>query len=257
MNVIGGNVHTTHTVGAFSARVQFEFYSLYCFETPFLYERDGKLFSGNVGDVLINTPGAVVYHGPMPDAKQGFVNDWLYLESDELTALLKQYPLPLNTAFSVGRPLALRSLFHKLRAETISQAIGYQQKQLALLTEGIIDLYRDYTFQKNATLPHVRLELIREKMLCAPEKAWTLEEMATDCGYSVSRFCALYKEQFGIAPKQELMAARLLMAQQLLQYSGNSVTDIATACGFQSLAHFSRYFKDNTGVSPQKYKKQQ
>ena len=162
--------------------------------------------------------------------------------------------MPLNTAFSVGRPLALRSLFHRLRAESISQAIGYQQKQWALLTETIIDLYRDYTFPKNAALPHVRLELIREKMLCAPEKPWTLQEMATAYGYSVSRFCALYKEKFGIAPKQELMAARLLMAQQLLQYSGNSVTDIATACGFQSLAHFSRYFKDNTGVSPQKYK---
>ena len=77
--------------------------------------------------------------------------------------------------------------------------------------------------------------------------------MAENCGYSVSRFSALYKERFGISPKQDVLAARIQLASKMLIYTGASVTEIAALCGFQNVYYFSKYFKESTGFSPKSY----
>ena len=41
--------------------------------------------------------------------------------------------------------------------------------------------------------------------------------MAFSCGYSVSRFSALYAEQFGCSPKADLISARIEQAKQMLK----------------------------------------
>ena len=77
--------------------------------------------------------------------------------------------------------------------------------------------------------------------------------MAALCGYSVSRFSVLYKEQFGCSPKQDILNARIELACRMLRYTGVSITEIAAACGFQSIYYFSKYFKKVTGLSPKNY----
>ena len=78
----------------------------------------------------------------------------------------------------------------------------------------------------------------------------TLEAMAALTGYSVSRFCALYSARFQKSPKAELLEIRLAMAKDRLRYSDLSVSAVAAECGFQSLYYFSKYFRQQTGLSP-------
>ena len=52
------------------------------------------------------------------------------------------------------------------------------------------------------------------------------------------------------------IAQTLTEAKQLLVDTTLAVTDISSACGFSSLYHFCRYFKNKTGMTPTEYAKQ-
>jgi transcriptional regulator GlxA family with amidase domain len=47
---------------------------------------------------------------------------------------------------------------------------------------------------------------------------------------------------------------RLDKAERLLRYSHLSVRDISLACGFTSLAQFSRTFRQTKGTSPTRFR---
>lgn len=248
-----GGVQTPHSVGEFAKRRQCDCFCIFCFNEPFLYERDGVLVRGEAGDMLINTPGTIVYHGPVPEAETGFINDWIYLSGIDLQPLLEKYPLPLNTAFHIGHTHILRTLILELLRESAAGEDGVQDRLFYLVGAAIIDLYRLYNCTYLKQKVQVQLEETRKEMLRTPEKNWSLETMAEHSGYSVSRFCALYKDYFGVSPKQELLSARLSAACQLLKYTNSSISDIAESCGFQSVGYFSRYFKQEMGMSPREY----
>ena len=47
---------------------------------------------------------------------------------------------------------------------------------------------------------------------------------------------------------------RIKAAQNLIEKSNESISDIAEKTGFMTTAHFRRVFKDATGLSPQQYR---
>jgi len=251
MQVLLSGVDFPHEKGDFSGRKTVSFYGLYYFTTPFLYEREGKLCRGNAGDLLINPPGSVVHHGPV-SPEDAFTNDWMHISAD-FGKLLERYPIPCNTAIAIGTRNTVATAIRQIDAEQLLRHPGYREKTDCILTQMVIDLYRLYN-RSLAQTPELRIVTARETILSAPERPWTLEEMAQLTGYSVSRFCALYAARFGCAPKAELLEARLSMAKKMLSYSDLSVSAIAAGCGFQSLYYFSKYFRQHLGMSPSQYR---
>lgn len=249
MKVLYGDCNTTHPKELFCRRNITKHYFLSYFETAFRYERDGELIKGKAGDMLIISPGNPIYHGAIDDESE-FINTWIYISDDGMEDLLKKYPLPINTAFSVGRGNMLDRYVEKANKEASLNQIGYEEKVYHMTAQLLIDLYRLYHRDPGAL---GRLERVREEVLQAPEKPWTLKEMADFCGYSISRFSALYKEKFGISPKQDFLRARIELAARMLRYTNASITDIAIDCGFQSIYYFSKHFKDAKGISPREY----
>lgn len=256
MEAVLFGIRTSHAPRQFCKRVISGDHFIGYFETPFLYERDGILAEGAAGDLLVIPPGMPVYHGPLPGAETGFVNDWIYLRGGELEGLLRRYPLPLGTSFPAGRSGVLRRYIENVGREYAARLPGYQE-QLAYLTgQLVIALYRQNLGGQGAPDAAGRMMRVREEILSSPEKPWTLAEMAALSGYSVSRFSALYREQFGCSAKQEVLAARVELAAKLLKYTGATVTEVADACGFQNIFYFSKYFKAAKGVSPKAYAEQ-
>lgn len=250
MDFVFGGCHTTHPKGCFCARIVTEHYFVACFETSFEYESDGVMYTGAAGDMLIQPPGSVIYHGCH---ELGFVNTWVYVSTQVLERLLQKYPLPLNRPFFVGSADLLALYVQQATEEFNVQAAGSEEMLESLTTQFIIELYRCY-HRGNRVVG--KLENLREEFLRRPEKSWELSRMAQQCGYSVSRFCALYKSRFGTSPKQDILSARLALAQKMLRYTDRTVADIAEASGFANAPYFTRYFKTVTGVTPRAYRKQ-
>lgn len=252
MNVVYCGTDFSHNKGEFCHKSISQYYFISCFSTPFLYEKDGNLLQGFPGDIMIISPGEIIWHGPQ-NKDESFVNDWMHVSGEDMKYLLEKYPLPLNTTFHVDAPHILRNCIKRATEESLLKHPGYEDIICSSITETIILLHRLYQAQTSDDAPVHRIASAKEAVFRNLEKDWTIQEMADLCDYSVSRFCALYYQQYGLSPKADLLLLRLEHAKQLLLYSGLSITEISERCGFKSIYYFSKYFKAKEGCSPRKY----
>lgn len=67
-------------------------------------------------------------------------------------------------------------------------------------------------------------------------------------------FRKLFVKHFNISPKQFILDYRIQKAKQLLSEGVLKISIISTMCGFTSQYHFSRIFKQHTGLTPTEYR---
>jgi AraC family transcriptional regulator, exoenzyme S synthesis regulatory protein ExsA len=78
----------------------------------------------------------------------------------------------------------------------------------------------------------------------------TLEEFAYKAGRSLASFKRDFKKIYNTSPHQWLLNKRLAYARTLLEHTQMQVSDACYEAGFESLAHFSRVFKEKFGINP-------
>lgn len=81
-----------------------------------------------------------------------------------------------------------------------------------------------------------------------------IDELAQKTNLSVSSFKREFKKLYNDSPANYIKTKRLEKAAELLLISGERITDIAFACGFNDLANFTKSFHDRYNVSPTNYR---
>lgn len=81
------------------------------------------------------------------------------------------------------------------------------------------------------------------------------EFLANQAQLSEVYFRRLFKLNYGVSPKQYLQQLRIEKAKELLQNDNLSITKIAEECGYSSVYHFSKIFKEKVGHNPAEYRK--
>ena len=82
----------------------------------------------------------------------------------------------------------------------------------------------------------------------------TNSAIAQNGGISEVYFTKLFRQSFGISPKQYIQQLRINKSKGLLVSENLAVSDISEACGYASLYHFCRAFKRKTGYTPGEYR---
>lgn len=84
-----------------------------------------------------------------------------------------------------------------------------------------------------------------------------LEEAAPleDVGLTYRRITEIFKQEYGVTPKEYADSLRLRTAQKLLTETRERVIDVAYQSGFSSLAAFNRFFRQRMGQTPTQYRK--
>lgn len=82
----------------------------------------------------------------------------------------------------------------------------------------------------------------------------TLEQLATVFHYNSSYLSRLIKKNTGQTLLDILTNLKMSKASDLLLHTNLKIEEIAVLSGYQSVDHFSRLFKKNNGMSPQKYR---
>ena len=82
----------------------------------------------------------------------------------------------------------------------------------------------------------------------------TLEEIAQNAGYSVSRFASIFKSQTGVSPIDYFIDLRMQAASIVLMTTNLSIKEIAENLGYSDPYYFSRLFSRTMGTSPSIYR---
>ncbi|MBK6936922.1 MAG: AraC family transcriptional regulator [Chitinophagaceae bacterium] len=81
-----------------------------------------------------------------------------------------------------------------------------------------------------------------------------LSELSKHYNYSVSRFSNLFKKKTGYAPIDYFLQMKMQKACQQLDFTNQSVKEVAFSMGFDDPYYFSKRFRTIIGVSPKKYR---
>jgi len=106
-----------------------------------------------------------------------------------------------------------------------------------------------------AALQDYRAEYACRYVLAHFHEAINRDKMAEMVNLSPGYFSNLFRSEVGMSFSDYLIQVRVENAKCLLKRFDLSVEAISKKCGFNSLAHFSRTFKDRCGLSPLKFRK--
>ena len=82
-----------------------------------------------------------------------------------------------------------------------------------------------------------------------------LADAAASAGLSVAHFSHVFHKETGVTFTRYVQSRRVGEARRLLGGSGQSITEICFACGFNSLTHFNRVFRCDEGCSPGQWRR--
>lgn len=98
------------------------------------------------------------------------------------------------------------------------------------------------------------MQMLLNRLVSHPEEKLSMEEAAAFTNMSYSNFCRSFKATIGYSYVDFCNIIRVRRAQELLQNSQKSVTEISTLLNFGSVSYFNRIFKKLTGCTPLAYR---
>lgn len=82
----------------------------------------------------------------------------------------------------------------------------------------------------------------------------TLPELADMVCMNVDSFSRFFKNKTGRTPNRYIIDYRLGIAARMLLNTTLSVAEIGYSCGFNTLSHFNRLFRDSKGCTPSEFR---
>jgi AraC-like DNA-binding protein len=101
---------------------------------------------------------------------------------------------------------------------------------------------------------HAAVAAARELLEASVERGITLLELARAVHVSPYHLHRLFRDEVGVPPHEYLLRLRIRRACELLD-RGATVTEAATASGFNSTAYFATVFRRRLGTTPSAYRR--
>ncbi len=163
----------------------------------------------------------------------------------------RRFPCDTQMAQAMGKRI------RELRLDTIERTSGYEIRVYAALISLIGELVKECGEAEAASnyqnINYDRIEAAMKYMDSHISDKLTLEEIAAVSGYSRNYFCTLFNNLNGLSPWDYIMIKRINMSKKLLESADDSITNIASKCGYQTITIFNRHFKRLVGYTPTEY----
>ena len=143
--------------------------------------------------------------------------------------------------------------FKKIVSIWTAKKNGFEMESVGCLYELLSNFYFEYTNRKNS-VTYQRLLPAKDYIEQQFDSPITLEALAKLSNMSVSNFRREWKKIFSKSPLQYRDYIRICYAKEYLNSEYFSVSEIAQKCGFADVSYFVRFFKNQTGITPKKYK---
>ena len=113
-----------------------------------------------------------------------------------------------------------------------------------------------FYYEKFPTAGNKRIDKIISFINSNYTRSLKLDEIAEMANMNSSAFCRFFKEVTEKTFLQYVTDMRIGYACKLLTIGDMEISQIAVECGFDSISHFNRTFKQLTGLTPTQYRNQ-
>ncbi|MDR7238871.1 AraC family transcriptional regulator [Neobacillus drentensis] len=266
-------------ISEFHSHQEYEIYFFHSGDCKYLI--NNRIYELQPGDIILLD--GMTLHKPNPGTSSPYTRSMLHFSPTWLQELLNALGIPnLLDPFKKLNNCLLRTGY-----DENGQFVDGRIKEIAASLEHIVEEAQQ-TGKKNEFLEaEVKLELVQlllgiykmsqkqlsqitskksEKELHAEEIAsWindhykrkvSLDKIASELNLSKYYASHVFKEVTGFTVMEYVMACRLNQVKYLLEMEPNqSLTEVSQSSGFESVAHFSRFFKEKVGITPSQYRK--
>ena len=218
----------------------------------------GGEFHARAGDIIVYRPGTPQDYG-QHDPSGRWKHKWIHwlpraeflegLSWPELADGLGHLRLAPSVRVAVAKELAL--------ADSVMRSNDPRRELMAAnaVERALLHCERANP-RRGRTHWHPGIHQAVEYMATHLRGAHTIEEMARRFGYSRSRFAALFRGQTSQPPNRYLESLRLAQVRQLLEYTDQTLAQIAHHVGFSCPFYLSQRFKKHFGLSPRGFRNQ-
>ncbi|VVP66318.1 RCS-specific HTH-type transcriptional activator RclR [Pseudomonas fluorescens] len=183
---------------------------------------------------------SMVFEGGVDNPLAASMPDVLVLALDELPQLADTLKWMFGEAAGThcGREAALNRLFELLIILLFRHLLDQQQLRTGMMA-GLAD-------------PRLARSLIQIHE--APERAWSIAQLASESNMSRAAYAVHFRSVTGQTPADYLLSWRISLAQKRLR-EGRPITLIAAEVGYESPSALARAFRRKTGMSPRDWMK--
>lgn len=133
------------------------------------------------------------------------------------------------------------------------------QANILLIIQEMISLEQAATGEMSEATPATihtadTAHLIEERLQRLISTDGSIAQIADELSLSRSQCTKIFKQVYGVSPRQYVTDMKLNLAKQLLVSTNRTIEDIADELGYHSASHFSRQFRRGTGLSPNQFR---
>lgn len=259
----------------FHSHQQYELYFFYGGECKYLI--NNQIYDLQPGDMLF-LDGLDLHKAHVTGNKElyersmiHFSPEWILPVLQELDALFlfdtfSQLHHGLFHTSNVKETLEIERLINQLSLLSQATEVDNEAKAEAKAKILLIQLlFKVHELEKTTMLvldkgnegKYLYVEKIASYLQKYFKEAISIEDISKALNLSSSYISHTFKESTGYTVMQYLMDYRLIQAKYLIEVAGENKTikEVSRECGFESDAHFNRFFKKKIGMTPNEYRK--
>lgn len=162
--------------------------------------------------------------------------------------------IPFATPFQLTYPDNIEDLLRLISYEHAS-SLPSRTYALAQYFNILMHKLHDSVFSEVTSPTHFDLIRLHDEIYLHPENDWNIADMAQKLNMSPRYLHYAYKNLFHISCINDVINSRINHAKRLLEHTNFTVAEIAYACGYNNVEHFSRQFRQQLDISPAEYRK--
>lgn len=245
-------------------------------EMEIIYMEDGRMkvkipskdFLLEKGDCIVINSNMLHYAAAVTECKlRSLVFSQTLITGNEDSVFAKKYMQPLLTCnhfshyfIKAGENENVAECFSRAFEALAQDCYGYEFTVRENLSRICLFLYGEFNPQTDAqNVPQSQDNLRIRKMIAYIQKNFavdiSLAEIAGAAGISERESLRCFKKTIQLSPIQYLLKYRVMQgAEMLLANPADSISEIATLCGFDSPSNFAKIFKRFYNCTPREYR---
>ncbi len=193
--------------------------------------------------------------------------DLLHHENVDLVLLDLQ--MPVMDGFEVLEAMRAMETTRKIPVIVVTGKV-LTEAEMERLNQGVAAVLAKGLFSVEETIGHISTALEQKRLISGEAKRLvrlamvflhknysepiSRRDIAKHIGITEDHLTFCFRQELGITPILYLQRYRINQAKRLLKESNLSITKIAFNVGFSDSGYFSRIFRRETGMSPEKFR---